>query len=182
GATILEQMDVSHPAARMLVQVAKSQQERVGDGTTTATVLAGALVAEGVAQVTRGVPVSKVVTGLQDGIRLAAELMQARSRPLAGLNDPMLYRVAYVAAREDRQLAELVMAAAERLGVDSLRDEAYRLADSIAAHDKPVSEVWSGLLLKHKPIHTQMLALELQMPKLLVLHDALEPEKQDEEA
>jgi chaperonin GroEL (HSP60 family) len=182
GATILEQMDVTHPAARMLVQVAKSQQERVGDGTTTATVLAGALVAEGVAQVTRGVPVSKVVTGLQDGIRLATELLQARSRTLAGLHDPMLYRVAYVAAREDRQLAELVMAAAERLGVDTLRDDGYRLADSIAAHDKPVSEVWSGLLLKHKPIHAQMLAMELQMPKLLVMHDALEPEKQDEEA
>lgn len=182
GATILQQMDVTHPAARMLVQVAKSQQERVGDGTTTATVLAGALVAEGVGQVTRGVPVSKVVTGMQEGVRLAAEMLQARSRPIEGLGDPRLYRVAHVAAREDRQLAELVMAAADRLGVDALSGEEHRFADAIVAHDKPLSEVWTGLLLKHKPIHAQMLAVERERPRVLVLHDGLEPEKQDEEA
>src|SRR4051794_12026980 len=61
GVTILEKMDVTHPAARLLIQVSRSQQQQVGDGTTTSTVLAGALVAEGVAQVTRGVPVAKVV-------------------------------------------------------------------------------------------------------------------------
>ncbi|MEB9898019.1 TCP-1/cpn60 chaperonin family protein, partial [Bacillus cereus] len=67
GVTILEKMDVSHPAARLLIQVARAQQSEVGDGTTTATVLAGALVQEGVAQVTRGVPAAKVVTGMLEG-------------------------------------------------------------------------------------------------------------------
>ena len=62
GVTILEKMDVTHPAARLMIQVARSQQRQIGDGTTTATVLAGAMVQEGVAQVTRGVPVAKVVT------------------------------------------------------------------------------------------------------------------------
>ena len=41
---ILEKMDVTHPAARLMIQVARSQQRQIGDGTTTATVLAGALV------------------------------------------------------------------------------------------------------------------------------------------
>ena len=47
GVTILDKMDVTHPAARLLIQVARAQQEKIGDGTTTATVLAGALVQEG---------------------------------------------------------------------------------------------------------------------------------------
>lgn len=43
GATILKEMEVEHPAAKMIVEVAKTQEEEVGDGTTTAVVLAGEL-------------------------------------------------------------------------------------------------------------------------------------------
>ena len=43
GATILQQMDVEHPAAKMMVEVAKSLDNEVGDGTTSSVVLAGAL-------------------------------------------------------------------------------------------------------------------------------------------
>src|SRR3989338_11280971 len=43
GVTILEEMEIEHPAAKMLVEVAKTQDEEVGDGTTTAVILAGEL-------------------------------------------------------------------------------------------------------------------------------------------
>ncbi len=43
GKTILEEMDVEHPAAKMIVEVAKTQDEEVGDGTTTAVIIAGEL-------------------------------------------------------------------------------------------------------------------------------------------
>src|SRR3989304_1426014 len=41
GVTILKEMDIEHPAAKMLVEVAKTQDEEAGDGTTTAVILAG---------------------------------------------------------------------------------------------------------------------------------------------
>ncbi|MGL5513640.1 MAG: TCP-1/cpn60 chaperonin family protein, partial [Sporomusa sp.] len=41
GVTILDKMDVNHPAAKMLINAAKAQQAEVGDGTTTATIIAG---------------------------------------------------------------------------------------------------------------------------------------------
>jgi len=41
GATILDEMDVEHPAAKMMVEVAKTQDDEVGDGTTTAVIVAG---------------------------------------------------------------------------------------------------------------------------------------------
>src|SRR6056297_3613685 len=46
GATILNKMDIEHPAAQMIVEVADSQEEEVGDGTTTASVLAGQLLVQ----------------------------------------------------------------------------------------------------------------------------------------
>ncbi|MEM2469484.1 MAG: TCP-1/cpn60 chaperonin family protein, partial [Nitrososphaerota archaeon] len=46
GATILKEMDVEHPVAKMLVEVAKAQDAEVGDGTTTSVVLAGELLAK----------------------------------------------------------------------------------------------------------------------------------------
>ncbi|UCC91648.1 MAG: thermosome subunit, partial [Candidatus Aenigmatarchaeota archaeon] len=46
GATILNEMQIEHPAAKMIVEVAKTQDEAVGDGTTTAVILAGELLSE----------------------------------------------------------------------------------------------------------------------------------------
>ncbi|MFB6086280.1 MAG: thermosome subunit alpha [Halodesulfurarchaeum sp.] len=46
GATILDEMDIEHPAAQMLIEVAESQEEAVGDGTTSAAILAGQLLSE----------------------------------------------------------------------------------------------------------------------------------------
>ena len=43
GVTILEEMDIEHPAAKMIVEIAKTQEDEVGDGTTTAVVLVGEL-------------------------------------------------------------------------------------------------------------------------------------------
>src|SRR3989339_631229 len=43
GVTILEQMEIEHPAAKMMVEIAKTQEEKIGDGTTTAVILAGKL-------------------------------------------------------------------------------------------------------------------------------------------
>jgi Chaperonin GroEL (HSP60 family) len=43
GVTILREMDIEHPAAKMLVEVAKTQEDEVGDGTTTAVIIAGEL-------------------------------------------------------------------------------------------------------------------------------------------
>ncbi|MEW6230483.1 MAG: TCP-1/cpn60 chaperonin family protein, partial [Bacillota bacterium] len=61
GVTILTRMEANHPAARLLINIARAQEEEVGDGTTTATVMAGQLVATGVELVVKGVPVAKVI-------------------------------------------------------------------------------------------------------------------------
>lgn len=187
GVTILEKMDVTHPAARLLVQVARSQQAEIGDGTTTATVLAGALVNEGVAQVVKGVPVAKVVAGLQEGVRLAEEALLARARPIRSLDDPALYRIAYIAGREQEDIARLILEAAKKVGAGQLRDDRFRLADSVVTMDKGRNEVWPGLILSPTPLHSrlpdgELVPAESESAGVLLLQDAFEPEKPDEEA
>ena len=76
GVTILNMMEVNHPVARMLIHSINAQQEEVGDGTTTAALMAGEMVVHGLEQVTKGVPVAQVLTGLRYGVKEACRLME----------------------------------------------------------------------------------------------------------
>jgi thermosome len=69
GATILDEIDVQHPAAKMMVEVAKTQDDEVGDGTTTAVVLAGELLTKAEELIDKDVHPTVIV----DGYRVAAE-------------------------------------------------------------------------------------------------------------
>ncbi|MBS7655065.1 TCP-1/cpn60 chaperonin family protein [Candidatus Bathyarchaeota archaeon] len=69
GATILDEVDVQHPAAKMMVEVAKTQDNEVGDGTTTAVVLAGELLTKAEELIDKDVHPTIIV----DGYRTAAE-------------------------------------------------------------------------------------------------------------
>jgi len=180
GVTILDKMDAAHPAARLMIQVARAQQERVGDGTTTATVIAGALVQEGVSQVLRGVPPAKVAHGIQEAVRIAAASLIERTRSIESLDDPMLRRIAYIAGRENDDIASLVMDAAKRIG-DQLRSETFRFADTFTSALNGTNEVWPGILI-NKRLSPPYQAEEDRSGAVIVLVDALEPERMDEEA
>ena len=69
GVTILKEMDVEHPAAKMMVEVSKTQDTMVGDGTTTAVVVAGALLQEAESLINQNVH----PTVIADGYRMAAQ-------------------------------------------------------------------------------------------------------------
>ena len=180
GVTILDKMDITHPAARLLIQVARAQQEKIGDGTTTATVLAGALVQEGVAQIVRGVPASKVVEGMKQGIEMALRLLSDRVRVINGLDDPVLKRTAFVAGRQRQEIVDLVMEAAAKAGIAQLKSPLFSLSECIIALEKAENEVYEGILLRQRPL----LAREGQRfdnAGILVLLDSLEPDELDEE-
>ena len=76
GATILKEMDVQHPAAKMLVEVAKSQDSEVGDGTTTVVVLAGELLTKAEKLLEQEVHPTVIVEGYKKASRKALEILQ----------------------------------------------------------------------------------------------------------
>lgn len=71
GATILKLLDVVHPAAKVLVDISRSQDAEVGDGTTSVTVIAGELLRESKAFVEEGVSTHIVAKGYRKAAQLA---------------------------------------------------------------------------------------------------------------
>jgi archaeal chaperonin len=181
GVTILDRMEVSHPAARMIVNVAKAQQAEVGDGTTTATLLAAALVDEGVKQVARGVPVAKVIEGIQRGVRFALHKIQEKARHIYELDDEWLQRIAFTASRENEDITLAVIEAAHLVGREKLLEKHFKLSNCVVAHPRAESNVFSGILLNKSRMNQQM-PQRLERINVLVLADSLKPEEVEEEA
>ncbi|MEB3756011.1 MAG: TCP-1/cpn60 chaperonin family protein [Desulfurococcales archaeon] len=73
GATIVKEMEVQHPAAKLLIEVAKAQDAEVGDGTTTAVVLAGSLLEKAEALLDQNIHPSIIIDGYVDALNMSIE-------------------------------------------------------------------------------------------------------------
>lgn len=181
GVTILELMDVNHPAAKMLIKIAKAQQEEIGDGTTTATIMAGAMVNEGVNQVLKGVPVVKVIEGLGLGINKALETLDLKTTRISKLDDPILKAVALVSGRGNQDIADLVVQASQLMGKEKLLDVSFKLSEIVRAQEGADNQVISGVIIEKELLNGEM-PKKLASVRALVIDDALEPEEIDDEA
>ncbi|MDD4801937.1 MAG: TCP-1/cpn60 chaperonin family protein [Syntrophomonas sp.] len=181
GVTILKLMAVNHPAARMIINTARSQQAEVGDGTTTATIIAGALVSEGTNQVMKGVPVTQVIQGIKLGIQHSIELLQEMSRPVNSIDDPQLLQVASIAGRGQEDLARLLVNGARIIGCGKLLNPDYKYADAVVAREAAADQVFMGVLLSKEPMNHDM-PRWLNNAKIMAVDDALAPEEIESEA
>ena len=181
GATILKTMDVNHPAARLLINAAAYQEEEVGDGTTTTAVMVGALVNEGANQVLRGVPVIKVIEGIQTGIAEALQRLNQMARPVHDINHPVLENIAWIAGRGHRELARLIVEAARLVGGEKFREPGFRLADQVLALEGSEPLLIQGTVIDREPLNREM-PRRLREAPMLILDDALEAQKVDPEA
>jgi len=79
GATILDEIEVQHPAAKMLVQVAKAQDAETGDGTTSAVVVCGELLKQALGLITSGVHPTVIISGYRKAVDKATEVLDGMS-------------------------------------------------------------------------------------------------------
>jgi len=93
GATILDEIDVQHPAAKMIVEVAKTQDDMVGDGTTTAVVLSGELLKEAEELLEQNVHPTLIVKGYRKATKKALEILDKISQTV-DLNDKEMLKKA----------------------------------------------------------------------------------------
>src|SRR3990170_3177997 len=94
GATILKELDVQHPAAKMLVEVSKAQDAEVGDGTTTAVVLCGELLSKAEALVDKNVHPTVIIEGFKKASDKAQEILNKIAIPVKFSDDKTLRDVA----------------------------------------------------------------------------------------
>ncbi|MFM7297226.1 MAG: chaperonin GroEL, partial [Planctomycetota bacterium] len=120
--TIAKEMELEAPeenlGAQMLRQAAERTGDAVGDGTSTATVLAHAIFAEGVRNVAAGASAIDLKRGLDRGLRVAREALKVLARPLKTRLEKE--QVATISAHNDPAIGELVADAPERLGGDGV--------------------------------------------------------------
>ncbi|NYE56306.1 TCP-1/cpn60 chaperonin family protein [Carboxydothermus ferrireducens] len=180
GVTILTLMDAQHPAARMVVNMARAQEREVGDGTTTAAVLAGALVSEGVNQILKGVPVSKVLAGMNRALNHALFLIRKSAIKVGSITDDRLLAAAKIAGRGDERVAAILRDAAAMLE-DKLQDPGFKLADLVLAKVGADTALIPGVVINKSPLWEEG-SQKLQEVRLLVLDDGLYPEEVEEEA
>ncbi|HDI74744.1 MAG: thermosome subunit [Thermoprotei archaeon] len=79
GATILDEIDVQHPIAKLLVEISKAQDDEVGDGTTTAVVLAGALLKEAEHLLNKDIHPTIIISGYKKALEKAIEVLKSKA-------------------------------------------------------------------------------------------------------
>jgi chaperonin GroEL len=122
GVTIAKEFDLPDPeenlGARMLRAAAEKTGELVGDGTSTATVLAHAIYADGLRNVVAGASAVDIKRGLERGVKRAVETLQSLSRPVATKKEKQ--QVAAISAHNDEAIGALVADAMEKVGEDGV--------------------------------------------------------------
>ncbi|MCL4307138.1 MAG: TCP-1/cpn60 chaperonin family protein [Candidatus Thermoplasmatota archaeon] len=94
GVTILKEMDVEHPAAKMMVEVSKTQDSFVGDGTTTAVIVAGALLQEAESLINQNVHPTVISSGYRMAADQAKKILDDISKPVKFTDKELLRKMA----------------------------------------------------------------------------------------
>jgi thermosome len=114
GATIMKELDVQHPAAKMLVEVAKAQEHEVGDGTTTAVVLAGELLVKAEDLFNKGIHPTVIIDGYKNASEKSLEVLDKLAIPI-GIED-------------EKRLTEVAMVSLETKSVTTAKEHFAKLA------------------------------------------------------
>ena len=165
GATILKEMEIEHPAAKMIVEVAKTQEDEVGDGTTTAVILSGELLKKAEELIEQNIHPTMIIKGYRLAKTKALELLEAMGTPVT-LNDPVLEKIAMTAmtgkgseAAKDA-LAKLAVEAV-RAVADSENGKAKIDKDDIKIEKKQGgslddTELIRGIVIDKEVVHPNM--------------------------
>src|ERR671924_338027 len=94
GATILKEIDVQHPAAKMMVEISKATDNEVGDGTTSVVVLAGALIEKAEELINKDVHPTVIVDGYRKSALKSIEIFNQIAQKIDGGNKAELMKVA----------------------------------------------------------------------------------------
>jgi chaperonin GroEL len=122
GVTIAKEFDLKDPDENLGAQVIRQAAERtgdsVGDGTTTSTILAHAIYAEGLRNVAAGASAIDLKRGIERGLRVATDTIRSLSRPVASRKEKV--QIATISAHNDATIGELVGDAVEKVGSEGV--------------------------------------------------------------
>jgi thermosome len=186
GATILKEIDVQHPAAKMMVEISKATDNEVGDGTTSAVIIAGSLLEKAEELVNKEVHPTVIVDGYQKAAEKAQQVLEEMAEKITPESRADLIKVATTSmltklvSEDAPYLAELVVDAVKQVAEPS--DGGYKVdIDNIKVEKKPGgslldTKMISGVALDKEVVHSGM-PKSMENAKIALVNSPLEIEK-----
>jgi archaeal chaperonin len=182
GVTILLSLRAIHPVARMIVQIAERQEQLVGDGTTTAVVMAAEMIKDGKRLVKElGVHPTKVVEGIESGVKHACQILQAEAKKI-DLEDITLEQVVKTSLSskmDGQKLSSLVILALRSVGQAARYNGSFDFDKSIMVIRRTNMEdrVVNGVVLERKRMDQEM-PVEINQARIMIVKFDLKPVKE----
>ena len=191
GATILKEIDVQHPAAKMMVEISKATDNEVGDGTSSVVVLAGALIEKAEELITKDVHPTIIVDGYRKSALKSIEIFNHLAQKIDPSNKSELIKVARTSmqtklvSKDSDELSEVVVNAA--LQVSEPNESAYIIdIDDVKVEKKTGgslrdTKLIKGIVLDKEVVHGGM-PKRVEKAKIALINSALEIEKTEFDA
>ncbi|MFQ6067978.1 MAG: thermosome subunit beta [Candidatus Bathyarchaeia archaeon] len=191
GRTVLDEMDIQHPAAKMMVEVAKTQDNEVGDGTTTAVVVSGELLSQAEDLINKNVHPTVIIDGYKKAAEKALETLEKIAIKVNPTNKKFLKKIAMTSmasklVSENRDyLADLavdaILSVAEKTGTTYKAD-----IDDVKIQKKPGESIRdtkliNGIVVDKEVVHPGM-PKRVENAKIALLDTPLEIEKTEFDA
>lgn len=191
GATILKEIDVQHPAAKMMVEISKATDNEVGDGTSSVVVLAGALIEKAEELINKDVHPTIIVDGYRKSALKSIEIFNQLAQKIDGSNKAELIRIARTSmqtklvSKESDELSQVVVNAA--LQVSEPRESGFSVdIDDVKVEKKAGgslrdTKLIKGIVLDKEVVHGGM-PKRVEKAKIALVNSALEIEKTEFDA
>jgi thermosome len=186
GATILKEIDVQHPAAKMMVEIAKTIDNEVGDGTTSSVVFAGTLLAKAEELLKKDVHSSVIVEGYNAAAEKSLELLNQIAKNIQPDDRESLLKVAKTSMEsklisdDSDTLSKIVVDAILKIATKKAEHYSVDL-DNIKVEKKAGSSIKDtslikGIVLDKEIVHSGM-PTKIEKAKIALINTALEVEK-----
>ena len=187
GATILKEIDVQHPAAKMMVEVSKSVDNEVGDGTTSSVVFAGALLEKAEDLISKDVHPSVIVDGYTAAAEQALKLLQKIAVKVDVEDKELLIKIARTSmdsklvSEDSPTLSQIVVNAIKQIAEEGGHDALKVDLDNIKVEKKAGgsmrdTKLIKGIVLDKEVVHAGM-PKRVENAKIALITSALEIEK-----
>jgi len=191
GRTVLDEMDIQHPAAKMMVEVAKTQDDEVGDGTTTSVIIAGELLAKAETLIEKNVHPTVIIDGYRKAADKALETLEKIAIKISPTDKKTIKKAAMTSmasklvAGSKEYLGEIATSAVLQVAVKS--GDGYKVdIDNVKVEKKPGesltdTKLINGIVLDKEAVHSGM-PKRVENAKIALIDTALEIEKTEFDA
>jgi thermosome len=187
GVTILREMSVEHPAAKMLIEVAKTQEKEVGDGTTTAVVTAGELLRKAEELLDQNVHPTIVVKGYQMAAQKCQEVLKEIACEVSSEDKEILTKIAMTsitgkgAEKAKAKLADIIVDAVSAVSENGEVEKDLIKIEKKAGASIDETELVKGVLIDKERVSAQM-PKKVEGAKIALLNCAIEVKETETDA